>query len=113
MEIKEAIQKSYNNAKEHGFWDIKVIDRMFVEEKLLLMHSEITEAFEELRSHGIDAVSIYYGDKGKPEGFAIEIADLAIRIFDLCGGLGIPLEHMINTKHEYNLSRPKKHGKLC
>lgn len=114
MTIKEAINQSYQNAKEHGFWDnAKIIDRKVIQEKLLLMHAEISEAFEEVRAGHTDPAEIYYGNGAKPEGFGIELADLAIRLFDLCGAMMIPLEHLIEVKHEYNVSRPKMHGKEC
>jgi NTP pyrophosphatase (non-canonical NTP hydrolase) len=46
----------------------------------------------------------------KPEGLAIELADCMIRIMDYCGGAGIDIEKAIKIKHEYNKTRPFKHG---
>ena len=43
--------------------------------------------------------------------FEDEIADAAIRIFDLCGGLGIDIDWHIKHKRRYNSLRPYKHGK--
>lgn len=43
--------------------------------------------------------------------FEDEIADAAIRIFDLAGGLGIDLNFHIQQKLAYNKTRPAKHGK--
>jgi NTP pyrophosphatase (non-canonical NTP hydrolase) len=43
--------------------------------------------------------------------FEDEIADSFIRLFDLCGGLGINIEKHIDLKLRYNSTRPFKHGK--
>lgn len=50
---------------------------------------------------------------GKPEGLPIELADIALRLFDVCAALGVDLEHAMRIKHEYNKTRPWKHGKLA
>ena len=46
----------------------------------------------------------------KPEGIPVELADCVIRIMDYCGKVGIDLEEAIRIKHEYNKTRPYKHG---
>ena len=46
----------------------------------------------------------------KPEGIPSELADIVIRVADLCGYYGIDLEAAITEKMEYNKSRPYKHG---
>jgi NTP pyrophosphatase (non-canonical NTP hydrolase) len=43
--------------------------------------------------------------------FEDEIADTFIRLFDLCGGLGIDIDFHIEKKREYNATREHKHGK--
>lgn len=43
--------------------------------------------------------------------FEDEIADTFIRLFDLCGGIGIDIEKHIDLKLKYNATRPFKHGK--
>jgi len=54
--------------------------------------------------------SVYFGPSGKPEGEAIELADAVIRIMDYCEFVGIDLEQAIQLKHEYNKTRPYRHG---
>lgn len=44
-------------------------------------------------------------------GESAELADVLIRIFHYCGRRGIDLGNAVRLKHEYNLSRPYKHGK--
>lgn len=47
----------------------------------------------------------------KPEGFVVELADAVIRVLDLAGALGVDLESAMLAKHDYNKSRPYRHGK--
>ena len=42
--------------------------------------------------------------------FWVEVADAFIRILDLAGAHKIDLEHIIELKHEYNKTRPHRHG---
>ena len=49
-------------------------------------------------------------ERRKPEGVAVELADCMIRILDYCGHAGIDIEEAIRIKHEYNKTRPYRHG---
>lgn len=61
----------------------------------------------------VAAVVRVFADE-KPEGIAVEMADCIIRILDWCGKEGIDIDRIISTKHEYNKSRPYRHGgKKC
>ena len=88
------------NAVEHGWWEE---DRGT--EPLLLMHAEISEAVEALR-------------EGNPESKKIpghshvaeELADVIIRVLDYCGKNNINIGAAITAKHEFNRSRPYRHG---
>ena len=87
--------------------------RKNVPEIVALIHSEVSEALEEYRN-GRAQTEVYYGENGKPEGIPIELADVIIRIFDFCGYAGINIDAAITQKHEYNKSRPYRHGgKKC
>lgn len=107
--LNELVELAYANSKEKGWYvagEVKNIPEM-----LALIHSEVSEALEDYR----DGRMVTTGQAGeKPCGFPSEIADVVIRIADLCGHLGIDLASEVRRKHEYNLSRPYRHGnKVC
>ena len=127
--IKELVAGCYKTAVEHGWWEdllgkpegtmldlVRRKDASMLAEKLCLIHSEVSEALEEVRTG--QGLEMYYGPRSrvpthnatKPEGFVVELADVCIRIFDLCGALGLDLEGAIEAKRAYNETRPYKHG---
>jgi len=111
MDMHSIQEQAYRLAKEKGWWDG---DSHNIPEKLALIHSEISEALQEYRNEPRDIGVHWTGVGGKPEGFPVELADAVIRILDLCGHLGIDLEKYIEMKHEYNKTRPYRHGgKAC
>jgi NTP pyrophosphatase (non-canonical NTP hydrolase) len=88
-------------------------------EKCALMNTEITEALEEVRNgrgYRETYKSLAKAEvddpmvTSKPEGVPIELADLLIRLLDLCGEYNIDLEEAVNAKLIYNDSRPFRHG---
>lgn len=91
---------------------------MWVATKIMLVVSELSEAVEEMRSgHSLDHL-YHSGEKMKPEGFPVEVADAIIRILDLWwtlekSGFDMPdLGQLIKGKVDYNgSSRGYKHGK--
>jgi len=87
----------HHYAQDKGWWK----EHRPVPELLCLLHSEISEALEAHRT---------YDDTN----FREELADIAIRLLDMCEALEIDLEFEIERKHEINLSRPYRHGgKRC
>ncbi len=84
-------------AREKGFWD-KGKETVYLVEKVALISCEASEAIEALR-------------KGDDAEFRVELADIALRLFDLAEELGIDLNKEMGTKSRRNIERPYKHGK--
>lgn len=118
--MKEWIDEYNNGVNTEDVLKMKRImnkaRQWFISQKLLLVITEIVEAFEETRK-GNSEVHVYYAPtqdaivpSTKPEGFSVEIADAYIRLFDLFGFLGIDLEAIIMVKMKYNENRTFRHG---
>lgn len=120
--INQLVREAHENAVEKGWWDE---DRSFGE-IIALIHSEASEALEDYRN-GRKPTEVWYERKvdwsnttwienaqitpeWKPCGIPSELADVVIRIFDMCGRYGIDLEKAIEEKMAYNATRPHKHG---
>lgn len=126
LTLRDLVVDSYANSVEKGFWDdilviptspeehvpVPVPFKYAISAKLALIHSEVSEALEELRDGDLVGDTLMrYTDTGKVEGFASELADIVIRTADLCGYLGIDLEAVLVAKMAYNKSRPRLHGR--
>lgn len=111
MTINELVSKAYRNALEKGWHSESEGVRGFGE-LIALCHSELSEALEEYRN-GNEITYTYYTQRDnweKPEGIPSELADVVIRIADMCGHYNINLEKAIIDKMEYNKTRPHRHG---
>lgn len=91
--INDLCNQAFETAKSKGWHD----EPHEMGTVLALIHAEVSEALEADRKHDHD-------------NFVEELADVCIRIFDLCGSMNIDLEKAIKQKMEYNKSRTYKHG---
>jgi NTP pyrophosphatase (non-canonical NTP hydrolase) len=93
LSLKQLSALVLKQAKEKGFGTRP--EEINVGEKIALIHSEISEAFEAYRHKNMN---------GK-DGFTEEMGDAIQRILHLCGALGIDVEEAILEKLEYNKDR--------
>ena len=129
MDIKRMQRMVHQLAKKKGWWEPG--NSKTDVEAIMLVVTELAEAVEEIRngkpayytstvatphmlmpsdSRG-PTVFLQQGTTNtKPEGTLIELADAVIRIMDLCGKHKWDLETAIRLKHEYNKTRPHRHG---
>lgn len=140
--IAELQDRAYQQSADKGFHDNEPTEpRAIVSlnaERIALIHSELSEALEELRK-GQPVNKNYYpvpalpnslvaevgvakaeeimirerlekGTLTKPEGVPSELADVVIRVLDFCGANDIDLEGAIAEKLNYNAGRAHMHG---
>lgn len=91
--INQLVHEAHVTAVSKGWWET---DRNNYE-LLALVHSEVSEAVESLR-------------KEDNEHVVEELADVLIRIFDLCGRHHWDLEDAVLKKMAFNKTRPYRHG---
>lgn len=124
LDVMEKLRDAcHKNSVNHGFWD----KEYNFGEKIALIHSELSEMFEAYRKgvgdkacdKDIIIIDPHYRTEHDLVGHrritAIEeeVADVFIRLFDLCGKLNIDVGRVILAKMEYNRSRPYMHNRKC
>lgn len=104
-------EQIHQTAADHGFWPEE--GRNFGEMMMLIC----TEAAEALEEHRAGRQEYWESEGGKPEGMAVEVADIIIRAMDCLHKLCADSEHKITPvdvvlrKMNYNYGREHKHGK--
>ena len=138
MNIKETQKQVHENAVDKGFWepeptfgDLIALCHSELSEALEeyrnkrmpyeLYYSYIPDGkcvkcpyFESEDKTSTYCCECTNGDvlilNGKPEGIPAELADVVIRIMDMCEHYGIDLASAILEKHEFNKTRAYRHG---
>ena len=95
MTITQLVQEAHLTAIEKGWWD----RHRSILECYALIHAELSEATEAFR-------------RGDTRHQVKELADVVIRIGDLCGRYSWDLEDAVVEKMKFNKTRSYRHGGL-
>jgi len=103
--FNEVAYRVVQNAFDKGFREHGA--ERNIGEELCLIHSEVSEALEGIRRGNPtdDKISQFSSAEA-------ELADAVIRAMDTAYARGWRLAEAIIAKHEYNLTRPRMHGKM-
>jgi len=149
MNIKDdLVKKSFGTSEEKGFWkhydsvlnkiskgnnfsdeEIEAVRTAFINQKIMLVVSELAEMMESLRKSKriecdisiLDELKTQFIDKPDlfymrfihhvKDTFEDELADVMIRLGDLIGKLEIDIETHIELKQKFNSLREQMYGK--
>ena len=110
MRLNVLRDEIHQMAVEKGWWavkgDLDGLARTPLEIHALI-HTEVAEATEEVRNGKPDC---YCGDDGKPEGEAVELIDVIVRVLDYFGAKGWDADVIMREKIKYNKTRSFRHG---
>lgn len=106
FDLEKFMTEVHQVAVDKGWYDPDAHIKTDLENHMLMV-SEIAEASEEVRNN---KPPMYQGPGGKWEGEAVELADVILRILDYTYYKKLPLIEALKNKHEYNRTRPYRHG---
>lgn len=111
VSLQDYGSQAFSQAYKNGFWGTgPTLDIEELQTKLMLIVGEVAEASECLRKNE-DPRYNWFREDGKPEGFCYELADVFIRLADLCFATGVNFDRSVREKMAFNKTRPFKHGK--
>lgn len=111
MSLNELRDRVHALAVSKGWYENRdVSDPNVLGSMLALIHSEVSEALEDVRRGRLGNWVRTSAESDKPIGLNSELADIIIRTLDMCGALGIDIDAAVEAKHAYNATRPHRHG---
>ena len=111
--LNDLVAEAFDNSTEHGFtatYD-ELIGSVPAEQRQAMFRTTLLAKLALITSEVGEAVSaLQHGDDS---GFAEEVADIVIRVLDLCGYAHFDLGVEALRKMKANRKRPYLHGKEC
>ena len=116
LTLNQLARLVHTGAVDHGAWDDVACrpDEKDLALRLALVHSEVGQALGALlagepdrtEENGrivskLDPTAIPYVASGRPEGFLAELADVILRVLDVCGACGFDIDGMVALKATY------------
>ena len=106
-DLTSMAKEVYENAVDKGFHPKEQSDDTFIESMCNNLHDEVSELHEAWRNGKLHArcdknINLSYLEE--------ELADILIRVLDNAVHLGVDIDRTVRIKHEYNKTRPYRHG---
>lgn len=100
-----------------GWYDNPETELQFVTRCVANLHGEVSEMWEAARKGQLHSpcdkeatVELGAGESRRLTCIEEELADILIRALDMAGRLDINIEQALYAKHDYNATRPHRHG---
>jgi NTP pyrophosphatase (non-canonical NTP hydrolase) len=108
-DLTELAKDIHSNARAHGFHPTDQPIEVFLANQCNNIHSEVSELWDAFRAGWLNCkcdkdVQLSYLEE--------ELSDIIIRALDVSQRFNVDITTAINRKHEYNKTRPFRHGKL-
>jgi len=113
MTINEIATMVHENAKAKGFHPSEPLE-VFIANQCNNIHGEVQELWDAFRAGTEEEPcdkNTYISTGEQLTCKEEELADIIIRVLDVSKRLGVNIEKAILIKHQYNTTRPFKHGK--
>ena len=116
LTLNQLARLVHTAAADHGAWDDAACrpGEKDLALRLALVHGEVSQALGALLAgepdrteesgrivSKLDPTAVPYVASGEPKGFLSELADVVLRVLDVCGACGFDIDGMVALKATY------------